>query len=102
MQRALRLTGFAPYSEAHHAKQSRRIRSRGLRRILTPRILTQHLGQYERPDAILGTLGYRLTPEFWLALQTRYDLEEAEDKLASVVRQIKPKSGAKTRQKAIA
>jgi addiction module HigA family antidote len=42
------------------------------------------------------------TPEFWLRLQTRYDLEEAEDKIATIVRQIKPKSGIKTRQKAIA
>lgn len=42
------------------------------------------------------------TPEFWLRLQIRYDLEEAEDKIAPIVRQIKPKSGTKARQKAIA
>ena len=42
------------------------------------------------------------TPEFWLRLQSRYDLEEAEDKMAPVVRQIKPRAGTKTRQKVIA
>jgi antitoxin HigA-1 len=35
------------------------------------------------------------TPDFWLRLQIRYDLEEAEDKIAPIVRQIKPKSALK-------
>lgn len=42
------------------------------------------------------------TPDFWLRLQTRYDLEEAEDKIGPLVRQIKPKSGTNARQKVIA
>ena len=43
------------------------------------------------------------TAEFWLRLQARYDLEAAEDKIGSTVaRQVRPRSRAKMRSKAIA
>ena len=43
------------------------------------------------------------TAEFWLRLQTRYDLEIAEDKIAATVaRQVKPMSGTKKQPRAAA
>ncbi len=36
---------------------------------------------------------FDMTPDFWLGIQTRYDLDVAEDELEEVLKQVRPLEG---------